>query len=274
MTAAALAVLAGMFPPSSPPGGRPVDYVVYGFADPDRYARAVSLRVERGGRVTYTYSANMDVGYVPPPVKKEWTIGADEAKALIDHLVADGLLDLSDGTGRGHAHFAAGSGRWSVGISPDAAPDRLTARLRPLLATADPERWGGKAVKPPAGARPEVARMTYTFVTAPAGQAVTLEVTRGGAVGYRRDTVPPARKPVVSAEQTIPAADTAALLDALAADGLFDADAAADGGRYPNHLVQAAAGRWRLHYYPKELPEKAAKRLLPLLQKADPEFWK
>ena len=78
---------------------------------------------------------------------------------------------------------------------------------------------------------------------------------------------------MVSQSRALPKCDAAALLDALAAGGLFGLEDTG-GPKIPTHAIEAQAGPWRRVFYPKELPDAVMKHVHPLLEKADPELWK
>jgi len=151
--------------------------------------------------------------------------------------------------------------------------------------------------------KPVFARFRYTFAQGPGGHTVELAVARDGTVTYKRATDPrlidEQPKVVVKDEWKIPAKDAVALLDALTADGFFELKDARvwekllkperDGPRpaldppkqkerqpliRPYYALGAEAGRWHTDFTLWEMPEKVQKHFLPLLKKADAEFWK
>ena len=123
--------------PSKPGELSSVTYTRWPNADFRDYA---TLCVRRDGKVTYTRDAA--VGDAPKTsVGLSWVISAKDAAALLDALVADGLLDLKDTEQGERDTILAFSGRWEVRFRTRGLPDALSERLLPLLKKADTKFW-------------------------------------------------------------------------------------------------------------------------------------
>lgn len=274
--ALALAVLSGVLAVGPLPDGTSFDGVSYTFATGGAFGPRGSLHVTANGTVTYSHATEPHTGSGGTITQKAWTVSKEEAAALFRELAAGGLLDLRDADPWAPHTFHLTAGRWQLALSADAVPEKVAAALRPLLAKAHPELWGEKPAPPKAApVRPVLTKFQYEFAPAITGDAVALAVGRDGSVTYRRQgsTTAGARETVLSAEWRVSVPDAAKLLDALVADGVLALEDTG-GGRFPNHAFTAHAGRWRLFVHPKELPADALARLRPLLEKADPAFWK
>jgi hypothetical protein len=237
-----------------------------------------ALNISADGKVSYFHQTQPWTGSGGIVKQKKWELKKGEAAALFGKLVADGLLELPEPRGANAANrFHVTSGRWQLALAADPVPDKLMAHLRPLLAEAHPGLWTEKPpVKLVPMEKPRLTSVRYSFTAKAEGEEATLTVGRNGGVTYRRQTHPNApggQKVLVNEAWAIPAKDAEALLDALVSDGLFELENTL-GARFPNHSVQAQAGRWKTTFYPKELPEKVSTHLLPLLRKADGELWK
>lgn len=107
---------------------------------------------------------------------------------------------------------------------------------------------------------------------------VVLTVTKGGKVeySYKPRAFTGIESRVVTKTWEMPEKDARALLSGLVEDGLLEAEAHEDWihARGPYHYVSATFGAWHLQIRPKKIPENAFRRLLPVLQKADPGEWK
>lgn len=273
LLAAALAA-----PPGALPDGKSFDALTYTFGGGGALSAGGSLSIAADGKVRYFYSSDPHTGSGGRVVQKEWTLTKEEKAELFGKLVAAGLLDLPDGHG---VPFASGllvtSGKWRRHLSSVKVPDKVMDLLRPLLAKAHPELWKEKPEPKPAKPEPIVLKSVgYTLTPKAKDGAVSLNVYRNGLVQYRRvgnGNAPDGRYYAVEKDWKQSAKEAEALLDALVADGLFDLEDTA-GDKYPNHQITGSAGRWNATFYPKELPEKVSKHLLPLLKHADAEFWK
>jgi hypothetical protein len=275
MTALAVALLAASLaaPPNPLPDNKsPIDSLSYSFGGGGLVGAGGSLTISADGKVAYFFSSDPFTGSGGRVVQQKWELTKDELKELFTKLVADGLLDTDAGTGPAlFGGIRVTSGRWRMNLDADKVPEKAMRHLRPLLAKADPVKWGEKPAAPKVPPKPGVMMsMVYHFTPKMGGDQITLVVGRDGKLWYRRQ--PPIAK-AISLEWTIPAKDAEALLDALVADGLFDL-ADAGPGKFPYHMVDAQVGRWQTSFHPKEFPEKLTKQLLPHLKKADAEFWK
>lgn len=271
LLAAALAA-----PPNPVPDGKTFDALTYTFGGGGGFGAGGSLAISADGKVTYFYSSAPHTGSGGRVVKKDWTITKDEKAELFGKLVAAGLLDLPPAHGAAFfGGFRVSSGKWNLSLGGANVPDKVLDALRPLLTKADAGTWAEKPAKP----KPEPVvfqSFGYTLVPKANGRPVSLYVTRAGGVQYRRVAAadaPDGKYYAVEKDWKLTAKEADALFDALAADGLFDLD---DEGAamYPSHTVTAHAGRWSASFAPKELPAKVTKHLLPLLKKADPDYWK
>jgi hypothetical protein len=274
MTTALLTILAGVLTANPLPDNKSsIDSLSYTFGDGGELGGGGTLRITTDGKVSYHYSSAPFTGSGGRVVQKSWTLSKEERTELFRKLVDDGLLEAEAG-GHFSNEIRVTHGRWRTTLVPDKVPDKAMAHLYPLLSKADPVKWPEKkpvVAKEPTDKPGVLTAFHYNFSTKADGDHATLIVSRDGKVLYVRNS-PNAAKPIRE-EWTIPAKDAAALLDALVADGLFDLE---DAGRdkFHSHSIDVAAGKWRTNFYLKELPEKFLKPLLPLLRKADAEFWK
>ena len=159
-----------------------------------------------------------------------------------------------------------------MAVSANPVPEKILADLRPYLGKFHPDLWKEKEK---VAAKPVPTRLEYSFTEKAGGLQATLAVIRQGTVSYsRRDFSAPSDKQLLVNESwSLKAEDAEKLLDALLAGALLDVPDTG-GDKFPNHLVQVWAGRWRTSLHPKEMPEGAMKHLRPLLEKADPAVWK
>ena len=275
MTAAYLIFLAGTLAANPLPDNKtPIDSLTYTFGiGGGTFGAGGRLTISPDGKVSYYFSSDPFTGSGGRVVNKSWELTKEERTELFRKLVADGLLEAEEG-GTVLSGIRVTSGRWRATLDPDKVPEKAMAHLRPLLGKADPVLWPEKKkeeAKAPAAPPGKLATFIYYFVPKKEGDYATLVVSRDGKVRYARRP-PNAAKPIQE-EWTIPAKDAEALLDALVADGLLDLE---DVGRdkFPNHGIDVQVGRWRTSFGVKELPEKFKKPLLPLLKKADADFWK
>lgn len=76
-------------------------------------------------------------------IQRQLRVSPAEARALLDGAVADGVLKLPDGVRPQfpHYHVTLLSGRWKTQHMLG-RPEKLMARVRPLLVRAHPEEWG------------------------------------------------------------------------------------------------------------------------------------
>lgn len=123
----------------------PVAFQTFGYTlIPKANGRPIALYVTRAGGVQYRRVAAPDAPngkYYA--VEKDWKLTAKEAEALLDGLIADGLLDLDDaGAAMYPSHtVSAHAGRWAATYAPKGLPEKLMKRLLPLLKEADPDQW-------------------------------------------------------------------------------------------------------------------------------------
>jgi hypothetical protein len=275
---ATLALLAAALaaPPGPLPNGKSFDALTYSFGN-GVLGPTGSLSIAADGKASYFYSSAPHTGSGGRVVKKEWTLTKEEKAELFRKLVEAGLLDLPEGHGVPFSPgIAVSSGKWRTTLGGH-IPDKVMAQLRPVLAKADPGMWAEEPAAKPAKSEPvKLKSVSYTFTPKADGESASLYLQPGGVVLYRRQAArnaPAGPFFVVEKEWKLPAKEMEALFDALTTDGLFDLDDTG-GGKFPSHQVEAQAGRWQTRFHPKELPEKVRKHLLPLLQKADAEFWK
>jgi hypothetical protein len=273
---AALLILAAAQPakPVPLPDAKAIDSVTFAIGG-EIFPPTGHLTVTAAGKVTYrdqpalyTTSSGGNVHTA------EWEIPKDEAAKLLAGLVADGLLDLPGRvTHAKDTRFTVASGKWKMYLAANPVPEKLMARLQPLLEKADPHRW--KPRPAPAPAKPAVTHFEFTR-TLPDGQQVTFGFWRPGGGSYVRRR--PAGDPqgagaVATGPLSIDKDEAAKLLDALAADGVLDLKDAPPGTAAAYH-VQVFSGRWTIETRPAELPDAVMKHLRPVLEKADPEVWK
>ncbi|MBM3978968.1 MAG: hypothetical protein FJ304_01535 [Planctomycetes bacterium] len=279
MTASLVLLAAGLATPPSPvPDGKTFDALTYTFGGGGGFGAGGSLAIKADGKVTYFYSSAPHTGSGGRVVKKDWTITKDEKTELFAKLVAAGLLDMpaAHAVVLGGGGFQVSSGKWTLSLGGANVPDKVLDALRPLLAKADDKTWPPSPVK---AAKPEPVvfqSFGYTLVPKANGRPISLYVTRAGGVQYRRVAAadaPDGKYYAVEKDWKLTAKEAESLFDALAADGLFDLDDAG-AAMYPSHTVTAHAGRWSATFAPKELPAKVTKHLLPLLKKADADYWK
>jgi hypothetical protein len=280
MTAVALALLAGTLAAEPLPDNKtPIDSLTYTFGGGGLFSGGGSLTISADGKVKYFYSSAPHTNSGGRVVQQSWELTKEERTALFRKLVDDGLLEAEEG-----ANFLDGirvtHGRWRTTIAGDKVPDKAMAHLRPLLSKADPVMWGEKKPAPakePAAKPGTLRQFNYYFAPKAEGDHILLYVGRGGEVSYQRygpvAGAPGTTKTHVQTSWKIPRADAEAVLDALVADGALDLETA-EQDRFPVHRVEAQVGRWTTTFYTKPLPEKLTKQLLPLLKKADAEFWK
>ena len=104
---------------------------------------SVSLDIARNGLVTYRRQANPTAGERPTVVSTQWMLPVAEAAALLDALVAAGVLAFDDtGGGRFPNHaITAHAGRWHTLYHPRELPEDMFKYLRPLLEKADAAFW-------------------------------------------------------------------------------------------------------------------------------------
>lgn len=273
---AALLAAALAAPPGPMPDNTSIDSLTFTFSSGPLQAGGFFI-IHADGKVSYSHQTAPYTGSGGIVTQKTWTLTKDERTELFRNLVAAGLLDIPDAKKpQMNNTFTVTSGRWQFTIHADPIPEKVMAHLRPLLAKAHPVLW---TEKPPPKAEPEKPKLTqfqYAFTPKAEGEAAVFAVRRDGTVTYKRNThpnSPDGPKELVKEEWKIPAKDAEALLDALVADGLFDLEDTL-GGKFPNHRIIAHSGRWYTTFYPKAMPEKLMKHLLPLMKKADAEYWK
>ncbi|MBA4064107.1 MAG: hypothetical protein C0501_10420 [Isosphaera sp.] len=258
--------------PARLPDGKAPDAVTFAFGHP--FGPRGTLTVTSAGKVGYREVLNPPMGAADRVHAAEWDIPKAEAAALLAGLVGDGLLDLPARVRHTpDTRFTVASGRWRMYLHADPVPEKLMARLLPLLEKAHPARWKPKPA--PAADEPAVTAFEWTLVEKPGGPEVLFRLARHGTASYFRKRAandPEGAGNDVSEVWSVGAKEAAALLDALAAAGALDL---ADGdGRYPSHHVQAFAGKWTLESHPKEMPDAVLKLLRPLFEHADPAHWK
>lgn len=258
-----------------PDNKMPIDSLTYTFGGGGLLGAGGSLKIGSDGKVRYSYISAPHTGSGGIVVEKEWELTKDEMKELFAKLVSDGLLDGAEAVGGIWASGGAQvtSGRWRTTV---AVSDKALERLRPLLAKAHPAKWVAKAPAP-REAKPNpsgLKQFNYWFAPKAEGDNALLYLGRDGDVSYQRySNTGKVTTTHVQTAWKIPAADAATILDAIAAGGVLALEDVG-GGKFPVHRVEAQVGRWYTLFYVKELPETDRKLLLPLLKKADPEFWK
>ncbi len=106
---------------------------------------SVLLTITRDGKVNYFYQSAPGTDSGGVNVGKKWEITKKDAAALLDGLVADGLLKMKDKDGKdldlGFHRVTVSSGRRELAISPKELPEKVLARLLPLLQEAHPAKW-------------------------------------------------------------------------------------------------------------------------------------
>jgi hypothetical protein len=106
------------------------------------------LSVTRDGKVSYFYQSAPATNSGGINVAKKWEMSREEAIALLDGLVEDGLLKMKDGDVKnrngGIHRVAVTSGGRDLVLTPKELPEKVFARLLPLLQKADPEMWKAK----------------------------------------------------------------------------------------------------------------------------------
>jgi len=274
----ALALFATLSPAPNPlPEGKSIDGFSFRFQSSlPGFGPVGDFSVMPDGKVHYSHATEAHTGSGGTITQAKWEIPKAEAEALFRALVGDGLLELPDAKGLGGARFQfwVYTGRWQAALAADPLPEKILARLRPYLEKAHPGLW--KRAEPPGGGpKPVLTSVRYEFAEKIFGPGTALAVTRTGAVTYTRTTRPAGGAPKVLVDEawSIPGADAAELLDALIGDGVLDLPDTL-GGKFPNHYVEAHAGKWRSSLHPKEMPDAVMKHLRPLLEKADPDIWK
>ncbi len=107
------------------------------------------LSVTRDGKVTYFYQSAPGTDSGGITVAKKWEITKSDAVALLDGLVKDGLLKMKDADRKNNwkHRVAVRSGSRELVITPKELPDKVFARLLPLLQKAHPEAWKAKLPK-------------------------------------------------------------------------------------------------------------------------------
>jgi hypothetical protein len=278
MTATLVLLTAALAAPPGPlPDGKSFDAFTYAFGA-GGLGPGGAFGIAADGKVSYFYSSAPHTGSGGHIVKKEWTLTKEEKAELFSKLLEAGLLELPEGHGVPYANgFLVSSGKWRLHLSSVKVPDKVMALLRPLLTKAHPELWAEKPEPKPAKPEPVVLKsVSYTFTPKADGEIVSLYIQQNGVMRYTRQggrDAPAGALYAVVKEWKITAKELEALLGELATDGLFDLEDTG-GGKYPSHTISAYAGRWQTTFHPKELPEKVSKHLMPLLKKADAEFWK
>jgi len=255
-----------------------LDSFEYVFTKGFFFESTVALTVTKAGKGTYVYTPRQSYpGADASIVRTNWDMPAKDAAALLNGLVEDGLLELETFDSVKHAthHYVhLTSGRWRWRLDAKAMPESIFRRLRPLLVQAHPEEWKAEAKRPPLPDGTRIDSFATGFVPT-YGDIHSLSVTRAGKVVYTYHTDPNigrAGAPSVRKEWDIPAKDAAALLTGLVEDGVLE-PADGPGDRKRGLGVSVTYGRWRMDL-PSPLPEKSFRRLLPLLQKANPDVWK
>jgi hypothetical protein len=273
MTPVLVAVLAGALAADPLPDNKaPIDSLYYSFTLGGVFGPGGSLKISADNEVSYFYSSAPHTGSGGTVVSKNWELTKEERMKLFTKLVDDGLLELAPG-GPATSSIRVTRGRWRMTVTADKLPERVMRHLRPLLVKAHPGAWAVKeaAVKEPPAKPSVLAYVIYHFRAKENGDQTALRLFRTGKVLYSRQ--PSGGAKPIQVEWTVPAKDAEALLDGLVADGLFDLKDAGDGA-FPSHMIEGSAGRWSTSFHVKDLPESASGRLLPLLRKADAEFWK
>jgi hypothetical protein len=274
--AAALLLLIAAPPDKAPPlpDAKSIDSVTFAIGS-EIFPATGQLTVTATGKVTYRDQPGLyTTGSGGPVTSAEWEIPKADAAKLIAGLVADGLLDLPGRvTHAQDTRFIVASGKWKMYLHASPVPEKLMARLQPLLEKADPRRWKPRPAPEPA--KPSVTHFEFTR-TLPDGQQVTFGFWRPGGGSYVRRRLPGDPKgagAVATAPLSIDKDEAGKLLDALTAAGVLDLKDAPPGTASTYH-VQVFSGRWTIETHPAELPEALMKHLRPVLEKADPEVWK
>jgi hypothetical protein len=130
------------------PDNRTIDTFEYSVA-PELFGSATRLVITRKGKVAYSYQSAPHTNSGGEVVTKSWEIPAREAVALLEGLVADGLLELEDAVGdKFPKHFFEVTyGRWRLSAGPREMPEKVMKRLLPLLRKAHPAQWNDRRGK-------------------------------------------------------------------------------------------------------------------------------
>jgi len=110
---------------------------------PTAFGPGTSLSLSRDGHVYYYFSSQPYTNSGGEVVTEKWIIKEEDAKAILDGLLKDGLLDLkTDNERKSPSHrIGVSAGRWQAVIQPAKLPGPILERLLPLLRKADPKRW-------------------------------------------------------------------------------------------------------------------------------------
>jgi hypothetical protein len=274
MFAAAFALIAAFLPRPLPDHATPIDSLTYSFSLPTATLAGGGLTISAGGKVRYHHSTHPQTGSGGHVADKTWELTKGEVAELFRKVVADGLLDAKgDGTLLWDV-VRVTSGRWYATVPAAGVPEKAMAHLKPYLLVVP----GSPAVKKDAPqaedkspAKPGVlTHFAYTFTPRDSEYAY-LMFQRDGTAVYRHH-VPGAD--TTEKKWTIPAKEAEALLDALAADGLYSLPAGRNRDRLPTHTVEGHAGVWRTLSWANDRPRPIEKHVVPMLRKNDPEFWK
>jgi hypothetical protein len=124
------------------PDNRTIDTFTYSYS-PSVLGSSAVLSIGKDGTVSYSYQSEPGTNSGGHVVGTKWKIPEKEAKALLDGLVADGVLDLDDTLGGKYPNHTvqATFGRWQMMIHPKKLPEGVGKRLLPLLRKAHPEEY-------------------------------------------------------------------------------------------------------------------------------------
>src|SRR5262245_22090887 len=120
------------------PDHKSIDSLQYTYSAGLFQGQAV-LIISRHGDVRYSYQSQPHTGSGGKVVQKNWKLPPKEAVALLDDLVAAGLLELPD-NGHGH-YFELTHGRWRMSLMRRGLPEKIAGKLLPLLQHADAALW-------------------------------------------------------------------------------------------------------------------------------------
>jgi len=275
---ATLALLAATFvaSPGALPDGKTLDALSYTFGG-GPFGPSGTLSIAADGKVSYNFSSAPSTGSGGRVVKMEWAFTKEQKAELFGKLVEAGLLEMPGGPSVPFSNgFVVSSGKWRLSLSSVKVPDKVMALLRPLLAKAHPELWAeNPEPKPSKPERLKLSSLGYTYTPKANGEIVSLHLQPNDTVRYTRRCVPNAPAGplyVVEKDWKLTTKEMETLFESLVSDGLCELEDS--GGGYPKHSFSAYAGRWSATFNPKELPDKVSSHLLPLLKKADAEFWK
>jgi hypothetical protein len=123
------------------PDNRTIDTFSYSYS-PELFGPSMVFSVTREGKIHYSYASQPHTGSGGRTVVKEWDVPPEEAAALLQGIVDDGLLELKDSGQNFPSHsFSVTYGRWLLAGRAKEMPEPIMKRLLPYLRTAHPDNW-------------------------------------------------------------------------------------------------------------------------------------